>query len=87
MSQKKKTGGDNKSFVGYTANYILDQDLLPRSNAAVRAECVAYHNKSMSHGLEKFWATEGNMTSVKKYIEVWNGIDYKSDDEGSGFNV
>ena len=79
---------DDKEFIGFTVNYVLDQKCLHKTTAGVRAECAAFLNKSMSHGLEKFWATEGNITSVKRYIESWNAIEFKaSDDDASGFNM
>ena len=81
-------GSDQPSFITFTIHHVLDDKLLAHTNAGIRAECSAYLTRSMAHGLEKYWATPRNSTSVKRFLEMWNAVQFKdSDDDLSGFNT
>ena len=70
--------------VSYVINYVLNLRVLPSLSEIVRGEALAHLTRSMSQGLEKFWAEPGNITSVKQYIDAWTSVTYaKSDDDVS----
>ena len=83
-----KVEPQTSEVVSYVINYFLDLRVLPSLSEMVRGEALAHVQRSMSQGLEKFWAEPGNITSVKLYIDAWNSVMYaKSDDDLSWATV
>ena len=76
---------ETPTFVSYVVNSVLDVKAFKYVNAAVRAEIVAYLNRSMTHGLEKAWVAHGNLTSMKAWVEAFNKHEYKEESDDNSF--
>ena len=67
-------------YGAFVVHSVLDTNRFSSLNSLVRGEIQGQLNKSMSHGLEKFWAQPGNTAAIKLWLDVWQKHTYKDSD-------